>query len=190
MPPSLASVRRRLTDLLRPAAAREERQKRADGRVRRPGSSPGVAQGGVPAPEGTRPYPGDATLVPDTGYRPHPDGEADPGEVVWAWVPFEEDHSLGKDRPVLVIGQDGPWLVGLSLTSRDHDRDEHQERAAGREWVDIGSGPWDRRGRPSEVRVNRLIRIDPDTVRREGAVLDEGRYADVVRAVRSLHPGS
>jgi hypothetical protein len=74
----------------------------------------------------------------------------------------------------------------MSLTSRDHDRDEHQERAAGREWVDIGTGPWDQRGRPSEVRVNRLVRLDPRSVRREGAVLDEGRYAAVIRAARRL----
>lgn len=158
--------------------------------MRHAGPAADGAHGGVRAPEGTRPYPGDATRVPDTGYRPQPDGEPDPGEVVWAWVPFEEDHEVGKDRPVLVIGHDGSWLVGLGLTSRDHDRDEQQERAAGREWVDIGSGPWDGRGRPSEVRVNRLIRIDPASVRREGAILDEHRYAEVVRAVRSLHPGS
>jgi hypothetical protein len=125
--------------------------------------------------------------VPDTTYRPHLDGEPDPGEIVWTWVPYEEDHRVGKDRPVLVIGHEGDWLVGLSLTSRDHDRDEHQERSAGREWVDIGHGPWDHRGRPSEVRVNRLLRLDPAGVRREGAVLDENRYAAVVRAVRSLH---
>ncbi|MDV3223099.1 type II toxin-antitoxin system PemK/MazF family toxin [Intrasporangium sp.] len=131
------------------------------------------------------PYLGDATTLPDTTYAPHPDGDPDPGEIVWSWVPFEEDHTRGKDRPVLVIGHDGRHLVGLQLTSQDHDRDEHQERRAGREWVDIGTGPWDRRGRPSEVRVNRLLRLDPGMVRREGAVLPRERYEDVVAAVRT-----
>ena len=42
--------------------------------------------------------------APDGSYAPAPDGEPDPGEVVWAWVPYEEDASRGKDRPVLVIG--------------------------------------------------------------------------------------
>jgi hypothetical protein len=140
----------------------------------------------VPAPEGTRPYPGDATRLPDTDYRPSPDGDPDPGEIVWAWVPFEEDHTVGKDRPVLVIGHEGEWLVGLSLTSRDHDRDERQERAAGRAWVDIGTGPWDPRGRPSEARINRLVRLDAAAVRREGAVLAESRYAAVIGAAREL----
>ena len=39
--------------------------------------------------------------------EPEQDGEADPGEVVWAWVPFEDDPGQGKDRPVLVIARDG-----------------------------------------------------------------------------------
>ena len=39
-----------------------------------------------------------------TSYEPVADGQPDPGEVVWAWVPYEEDPSQGKDRPVLLIG--------------------------------------------------------------------------------------
>ncbi|WP_306216590.1 type II toxin-antitoxin system PemK/MazF family toxin [Terrabacter sp. Ter38] len=133
------------------------------------------------------PYPGDATSLPDTTYAPRPDGRPDPGEIVWTWVPYEEDHSQGKDRPVLVIGREGDWLVALPLTSKDHDRDEQQERRSGREWVDIGTGAWDGRGRPSEVRVNRLVRVDPDRVRREGAVLPRDRYDEVVAAARGHH---
>ncbi|RKT77650.1 PemK-like, MazF-like toxin of type II toxin-antitoxin system [Terracoccus luteus] len=132
-----------------------------------------------------RAYPGDADRLPDTTYAPKPDGRPDPGEIVWTWVPYEEDHRQGKDRPVLVVGRDGAWLVALALTSKDHDRDEAQERRAGREWVDIGSGPWDRRGRASEVRVNRLIRVDPAAVRREGAVLPRDRYDAVVAGARA-----
>jgi hypothetical protein len=130
-------------------------------------------------------YPGDFHGIPDLAYSPKPDGRPDPGEVVWAWVPFEEDHTLGKDRPVLLVGRDGPWLLGLPLTSKDHDRDTAQEAAEGRLWADIGSGPWDRRGRPSEVRVNRVVRIDPEKVRREGSVLDKERFLDIAAAVRS-----
>ena len=98
-------------------------------------------------------------------------------------MPFEEDHSQGKDRPVLVIGWDGPWLLALPMTSQDHDRDARQEAAAGRYWVDIGSGGWDRNGRPSEVRVNRILRIRPDQVRRIAARLSKDRYDEVARAV-------
>ena len=35
------------------------------------------------------------------------DGDADPGEVVWTWVPYQEDSSVGKDRPAVVIGAQG-----------------------------------------------------------------------------------
>ncbi|MBW8730163.1 MAG: type II toxin-antitoxin system PemK/MazF family toxin [Terrabacter sp.] len=138
-------------------------------------------------PASATPYPGDATTLPDTTYAPRPDGRPDPGEIVWTWVPYEEDHSQGKDRPVLVIGHEGDWLVALPLTSKDHDRDEQQERRSGREWVDIGTGAWDGRGRPSEVRVNRLVRVDPGGVRREGAVLPRDRYDEVVAAARAHH---
>jgi hypothetical protein len=106
---------------------------------------------------------------------------------VWAWVPYEEDHTQGKDRPVLVIGRDGDLLVALPLTSKDHDRDAAQERRVGREWVDIGSGAWDNRGRPSEVRVNRLLRLTAASVRREGAVLARDRYDAVIAAARAHH---
>jgi hypothetical protein len=122
-------------------------------------------------------------------YAPQEDGRPDPGEVVWTWVPYEEDPAQGKDRPVLLIGSDGRWLLGLALTSQDHDRDAAQEASQGRYWMDIGTGPWDREGRPSEVRVNRIIRIDPDGVRRTAARLDERRFAAVAREVRQHYGG-
>src|SRR5690349_25068137 len=50
-------------------------------------------------------------------YAPDLDGAADPGEIVWTWVPFEEDDGRGKDRPVLVVGREGAELVGLMLSS-------------------------------------------------------------------------
>ena len=98
---------------------------------------------------------------PDGTYAPEVDGSPDPGEIVWAWVPYEEDPHQGKDRPVLVIctatGSDGqPVVRCLVMTSKDHDRDEAQEASAGRFWMDVGTGAWDPRGRPSEVRLNRL----------------------------------
>ena len=106
--------------------------------------------------------------TPRLRYAPKPDGRPDPGEVVWTWVPYEDDPTQGKDRPVLVIGEDGDQLLALQLTSRDHDVDAAQEHRDGREWMDIGAGAWDRERRPSEVRLNRLLRIDPSGVRREG----------------------
>src|SRR5689334_19618239 len=104
-------------------------------------------------------------------YAPVQNGRPDPGEVVWAWVPYEEDASQGKDRPVLVIALQGTDVVALPLTSEDHDRDAAQEARAGRFWMDVGSGPWDRQGRPSEVRLNRVLVLAASGVRREGGAL-------------------
>ncbi|ONH28387.1 type II toxin-antitoxin system PemK/MazF family toxin [Pseudofrankia asymbiotica] len=120
-------------------------------------------------------------------YEPRRDGRPDPGEVVWAWVPFEDDPSQGKDRPVLLIGTRGSRLLGLMLTSKDHDRDAEQEARYGRHWMDVGTGGWDREGRPSEVRLDRLLVLDPAEVRREGAALREGVFDEVVAAARGLH---
>src|ERR1044071_4106272 len=83
-------------------------------------------------------------------YAPNADGEPDPGEVVWGWVPYEDDPAQGKDRPVLLIGRRGERWLGLMLTSKDHDRDAEDEARYGRHWMDVGSGGWDREGRPSE----------------------------------------
>ena len=132
-----------------------------------------------------RSYPGDYDGVPVMHYAPVPDGRPQPGEIVWTWVPYEEDHRRGKDRPVLLVGEDGPWLLGLPLTSKDHDRDAVAERRAGRRWLDIGAGPWDARRRPSEVRVNRVVRVDPDGVRREGATPDQETFERVAAEVRA-----
>ncbi len=112
-------------------------------------------------------------------YSPSPDGRPDPGEVVWAWVPYEDDPRQGKDRPVLIVGREGTELLGLMLTSRDRNNARERDDR----YVDIGTGPWDSRGRPSEVKVDRLLRIEADAVRREGAVLSRRRFADVVARV-------
>ncbi|MHC6220954.1 type II toxin-antitoxin system PemK/MazF family toxin [Arthrobacter sp. MMS24-S77] len=130
----------------------------------------------------SRPYPGDFRGAVSPRYSPNPDGKPDPGEIVWSWVPYEEDYSQGKDRPVLLIGHDGGWLLGLMLTSKDHDSD----RRSG-DYVDIGTGAWDPRGRPSEVKVDRVVRVHPADIRREGAILDKRNFQLVARRLRGQH---
>src|SRR4051794_15967508 len=120
-------------------------------------------------------------------YAPPADGRPDPGEVVWGWVPFEDDPQQGKDRPVLLIGvRDGQFL-GLMLTSKDHDRDAAQEAHWGRHWMDVGTGGWDRQRRPSEVRLDRLMVLAPEAIRREGAALDPAMFEEVVAEARKHH---
>ena len=126
--------------------------------------------------------------LPDITYSPDPDGEPDPGEVVWTWVPYEEDASQGKDRPVLVLARQGTGpsarLVVSQMTSQDHDLDAAQEAHWGRYWHDVGTGAWDPRGRPSEVRLDRLLLVSPQAVRREGATMDRRTFDGVVSALR------
>jgi hypothetical protein len=111
-------------------------------------------------------------------YTPDLDGDPDPGEVVWTWVPYEDDPSQGKDRPVVIIGRTGDDLAGVPLTSKDHDRDDE---------IPVGTGPWDRDGRPSFAKVDQLLSIDPDAVRREGAILARSHFDDVVAGVARFH---
>ncbi|MEU2199052.1 type II toxin-antitoxin system PemK/MazF family toxin [Isoptericola sp. NPDC019482] len=162
-----------LVDVLRSAT-------RSSTRTTPRGTSRGTTR---PTPARGAGYPGDYTGAVRPEYSPNLDGEPDPGEVVWTWVPYEEDHAQGKDRPVLLVGRDGPWLLALQLTSQDHDRDAAQEARHGRLWMDVGTGAWDSRRRPSEVRLNRVIRVDPGTVRREGAVMDRRTFDRVARAM-------
>lgn len=103
-----------------------------------------------------------ATLV----YAPDMDGLADPGEIVWAWVPYEEDPSRGKDRPLVVVGRSGRSLVGMMLSSKGDD---------GPDWFELGV--WGRDGKVSYVRLDRVFLLDEDDIRREGAVLDGDRFA-------------
>lgn len=123
-------------------------------------------------------YPGDYRDMINFEYSPSLDGDADPGEIVWTWVPFEEDHSQGKDRPVLLVGRDGEYLLALMMTSKDHNNREHADP----NYLDIGSGPWDPQGRASEVKLNRVIRVRPDAMRREGAIMPDDTFRLIERA--------
>lgn len=123
----------------------------------------------------------------DTGgiavsYAPRRNGRADPGEVAWTWVAYEDDPSQGKDRPVLVLGWDGPMLVAVPLSSKDH-----ADRRDAHEWVDVGRGGWDPQRRVSYADASRLLRVDAGAVRREGASLDVRAFERVVARVAQLH---
>ena len=125
------------------------------------------------APPGTEP-----TIV----YSPDLDGDPDPGEIVWTWVPYEDDPNQGKDRPVLVIGWSGDELAAVPLSSKDHGN-----RRDGDEWIEVGTGAWDSQGRPSYADAGRLLHVAPNDVRREGAILVRARFDAVVERVRVLH---
>lgn len=109
-------------------------------------------------------------------YAPDLDGRADPGEIVWTWVVYEDDPTRGKDRPVLVVGRDRRTLLGLMLSSQDHHDDPN--------WVPIGAGNWDYDGRASWVRLDRVLDVPEEGIRREGAILDRERFEAVAVRLR------
>jgi len=131
----------------------------------------------TPTAPGTRPPEtiGTGARAVRIEYTPRIDGDADPGEVVWTWVAYEDDPSQGKDRPVVVIGRRGTMLAAVALTSKRHDREPQ---------VLVGRGPWDHEGRSSYAKVDRVIEVDPTAMRREGAILDHERFLAVVDGVR------
>jgi hypothetical protein len=109
-------------------------------------------------------------------YAPTPDNDPDPGEIVWTWVPFEENDGRGKDRPVVIVAveRDGS-LLAVQLTSKDHSGEG--------DFVELGTGPWDREGRASWANIDRVFRVWPEGMRREAAALDAKRYQRVRDAI-------
>jgi hypothetical protein len=116
-------------------------------------------------------------------YAPVADHEPDPGEVVWAWVPFEEDPAQGKDRPLAIVGRstDKPTdMVGFLLSSKDRSQED--------DWVPIGAGEWDEQRRESWVNIARPLAVNAEAVRREGGELSREQFDAVVEAARRKFP--
>jgi hypothetical protein len=109
-------------------------------------------------------------------YAPDRDGAPDAGEIVWTWVPYEENDGRGKDRPVLVIArQSQDRVYAVRMTSKAHDGE--------RDYLSIGTGGWDARGRESWVDIEQLYSVHERGLRREAAVLDTRRFAAVAQAL-------
>jgi hypothetical protein len=116
-------------------------------------------------------------------YAPDLDGRADPGEIVWTWVVYEDDPTRGKDRPVLVVGRDRSTLLGLMLSSQQNHGDDPK-------WVGIGSGPWDYESRESWVRLDRVLDVPEESIRREGAILEREVFEVVAARLRAEYSWS
>lgn len=110
------------------------------------------------------------------GYSPSRNGLPDSGEIIWTWVPYQENDGRGKDRPVLVIGRHrADRVYAVRMTSRTHDGD--------RDFIPVGSGEWDGQGRDSWVDIEQLYSVHHDGMRREAAALDATRYSRVAQAL-------
>lgn len=113
-------------------------------------------------------------------YAPDKDGDPDAGEIVWTWIPYEEADGRGKDRPVLVIAnQGGGRVLAVRLTSKSHDGE--------RDFLSIGSGAWDSQGRESWVDIDQVYSVHADGMRREAATLDAQRFAKVAAVLQARY---
>jgi hypothetical protein len=178
-----------LTSGTRPGKAPAREAPRQGGRRRtstpahRRSPSPVPAAPGRPARDRARPSHADAAGAPGQSgpeatvevdphsigpvrvtFSPQTDGAPDPSEIVWTWVPFEENDGRGKDRPVLVVAVEsaGTYLA-VQLTSKDHDGEG--------DFVPVGAGGWDGEHRPSWVNLDRVIRVHEGGMRREASAL-------------------
>lgn len=123
--------------------------------------------------------PRDLELV-TTSYNPDTDGDPDPGEIVWTWVPYEEADGRGKDRPVVVVARVNEHAVlAVPLSSRDHEGD--------RGWVGLGAGEWDGEHRPSWANLDRILLVHAAGMRREAAALDRARFDRIAQALQRHH---
>lgn len=145
-----------------------------DTRATPPGAGPAASEHGTAATvEVSPPAPAALTI----SYSPERDGAPDAGEIVWTWVPYAENDGRGKDRPVLVIAPQGHERVfAVRLTSKSHDGDH--------DFLEIGAGPWDSRGRPSWVDIDQVYSVHVDGMRREASALDRARFARVAEALQ------
>jgi len=106
-------------------------------------------------------------------YQPDPDGDPDPGEIVWTWVPYVENDGRGKDRPVLILARiDGRTTAGCYLSTKERPG-----------FVSVGTGAWDAQGRESFLSPERVLRVTDAGMRREGHVLAKDRFARAVEVV-------
>lgn len=180
-------ARRAIRNVTRDVAGRATDKSRGASR----GSSQGrhsAPRGPVGAGEQAIEYDIAAHGLPDFDYAPANDGDADPGEVCWTWVPYEDDPRQGKDRPVVILSRMGEDVVFAQMTSKDHaGSNDLRPDHLGRVWFNIGSGDWDSKGRESEVRIDRLLVAHKDSIRREGAVLDKTRFTRLAEAVIAQH---
>jgi hypothetical protein len=103
----------------------------APGAQARPATAP--APPTLPVMSVERPERGGACRTSAAGCTrstPRRDGDPD-SEVVWAWVPFQEDPAQGKDRPIVVTGRDADDAAsGGSCSPKDHDGDHDWRRSA------------------------------------------------------------
>ncbi|MDK8768165.1 type II toxin-antitoxin system PemK/MazF family toxin [Corynebacterium freneyi] len=119
-----------------------------------------------------------ADLARSIVYAPDMDGQTDPGEVVWAPVMLEGDAEKSRERAVVVVGRHKQILLGALISTHDRHADSPH-------WLFIGSGAWDPEGRPSWVRLDKILEVPESGIRRSGAIMPRRRFDRIAARLRS-----
>ncbi|MDO4908816.1 MAG: hypothetical protein Q3962_03065 [Corynebacterium sp.] len=106
-------------------------------------------------------------------YAPTMDGQAEPGEVVWIKVDNNQE-----ERAILVVGRTKRALLGQLISP-------NSEHVGEKNWMDIGSGPWDSKGRTCWLRLDKIIEISECGVRRQGAIMPQNGFDRISARMRS-----
>lgn len=111
-------------------------------------------------------------------YAPDMDGQAEPGEVVWIWAPSDGPDAPPRERAMLVIGRDRHTILGLLISP-------NPKHAGAESWLDIGAGEWDAAGRQCWIRLDRVLEVSEQGVRRQGVLFPQRRFDRIANRLRN-----
>ena len=113
-------------------------------------------------------------------FTPDMDGQADSGEVVWVWVPAEGKQAPPRERAILVVGRTRTTVMGLLISP-------NPKHALDDAWLEIGSGEWDESGCDCWVRLDRLLEVSEEQVRRQGTLFPQRRFERIANRLRARY---
>lgn len=113
-------------------------------------------------------------------FAPDMDGQADSGEVVWVWAPTDGPNSPPTERAILLVGRTRSTVLGLLISPNSAHSNEDA-------WLEIGSGEWDDSGRQCWVRLDRVLEISEEQVRRKGILFPQRRFERIANRLRQKY---
>src|SRR5699024_8039630 len=106
--------------------------------------------------------------------------QADSVEVVWVWAPTEGPSSPPTDRAILLVGRTRSTVLGLLISPNSTHADDDARLA-------IGSGEWDDSRRQCWVRLDRVLEVSEEQVRRRGILFPERRFERIANRLRQKY---
>lgn len=113
-------------------------------------------------------------------FAPDMDGQADSGEVVWVWAPTGGAGTPPTERAILLVGRTRSTVLGLLISPNSAHSDDDS-------WLEIGSGEWDDSGRQCWVRLDRVLEVSEEQVRRKGILFPQRRFERIANRLRQMY---